>query len=57
MSATELAVDLPVAPGQTVVQNCLHYADFAENKLGDPKRACAIFMEYCPGEASPKCRK
>ena len=47
---------LPVAPGQTVVQNCLRYADFAEKKLGDPKRACTIYTDYCPGESPPKCR-
>ncbi len=48
---------LPVAPGQRVVQNCLHYADFAENRLGDPARACAIYMQHCPDEAPPECRQ
>ena len=49
--------DLPVAPGQTVVQNCLRYANFAEKRLADPTRACAIYMDYCSGEAPPECRK
>jgi tetratricopeptide (TPR) repeat protein len=47
---------LPVAPGQTVAQNCMHYAQFAENKLGDVERACAIHRESCPREAYPVCR-
>ncbi len=50
-------MDLPVVPGQTVVQNCLYYTDFTKNRLGDLTRACAIYTEYCSGEAPPECRR
>ena len=47
--------DAPTVPGQTVEQNCIHYAEFVENRRSDPKRACAIRKQYCPDQAPDSC--